>query len=68
MLTEVKYPWMVLMKDPIVKFHKNPSRKCQFSLSDGIDDILIGQMLTTHYFTHYVVNPMVTKLWDKITD
>jgi len=53
---------MVLMKDPIVKFHKNPSRKCQFSLSDGIDDILIGQMLTTHYFTHYVVNPMVTKL------
>nr|URH16919.1 cytochrome b [Nasutitermes leponcei] len=30
--------------------------------------ILTGQILTTMYFMYYAVNPMVTKLWDKMTD
>ena len=30
--------------------------------------ILKGQILTTLYFIYYIVNPIITKLWDKITD
>nr|YP_009115083.1 cytochrome b [Isognathotermes ugandensis]AIZ68269.1 cytochrome b [Isognathotermes ugandensis] len=30
--------------------------------------VLTGQILTTMYFAYYVMNPMMTKLWDKMTD
>nr|WMY24141.1 cytochrome b [Nasutitermes sp.]WMY24179.1 cytochrome b [Nasutitermes sp.]WMY24194.1 cytochrome b [Nasutitermes sp.] len=30
--------------------------------------ILTGQILTTMYFTYYVMSPMTMKLWDKMTD
>nr|AQP27255.1 cytochrome b [Microcerotermes crassus] len=30
--------------------------------------ILTGQILTVTYFAYYVVSPMTTKLWDKMTD
>nr|YP_009350921.1 cytochrome b [Promirotermes pygmaeus]AQP28129.1 cytochrome b [Promirotermes pygmaeus] len=30
--------------------------------------ILTGQILTTVYFLYYMLNPMMTKLWDKLTD
>lgn len=30
--------------------------------------ILTGQILTTLYFLYYILNPIITKLWDKITD
>jgi len=30
--------------------------------------ILTGQILTTIYFAYYVISPIITKLWDKITD
>nr|WNL54184.1 cytochrome b [Microcerotermes aff. subinteger] len=30
--------------------------------------ILTGQILTTLYFAYYVVSPMMTKLWDKMTN
>nr|UPL65725.1 cytochrome b [Enoplops sibiricus] len=30
--------------------------------------ISTGQMLTTTYFLYFVINPMMFKLWDKITD
>nr|AQP29375.1 cytochrome b [Trinervitermes sp. IND2] len=30
--------------------------------------ILTGQILTVMYFTYYVLSPMTTKLWDKMTD
>nr|AQP28720.1 cytochrome b [Aparatermes sp. A TB-2017] len=30
--------------------------------------ILTGQVLTTMYFLYYMLTPMVTKVWDKMTD
>nr|AQP30364.1 cytochrome b [Nasutitermes sp. SC TB-2017] len=30
--------------------------------------ILTGQILTTIYFAYYVMSPMMTKLWDKMTE
>ena len=30
--------------------------------------VLTGQILTTLYFLYYIVNPITTKLWDKITN
>nr|AQP29260.1 cytochrome b [Prohamitermes mirabilis] len=30
--------------------------------------ILTGQILTTIYFAYYMLNPMTTKLWDKMTE
>jgi len=30
--------------------------------------ILTGQILTTIYFAYYVISPITTKLWDKITE
>jgi len=30
--------------------------------------ILTGQILTTIYFAYYVISPIITKLWDKITE
>nr|AQP27613.1 cytochrome b [Nasutitermes sp. COL2012-SAS] len=30
--------------------------------------VLTGQILTTIYFAYYVVSPMTTKLWDKMTE
>nr|YP_009351038.1 cytochrome b [Planicapritermes planiceps]AQP28426.1 cytochrome b [Planicapritermes planiceps] len=30
--------------------------------------ILTGQILTTMYFMYYVMNPMTTKMWDKMTN
>jgi ubiquinol-cytochrome c reductase cytochrome b subunit len=30
--------------------------------------VLTGQILTTLYFVYYIVNPIITNLWDKITD
>nr|URH16941.1 cytochrome b [Nasutitermes pinocchio] len=30
--------------------------------------VLMGQILTTVYFAYYAMSPMMTKLWDKMTD
>jgi len=30
--------------------------------------VLTGQILTTIYFAYYAISPIITKLWDKITD
>nr|YP_009350193.1 cytochrome b [Agnathotermes crassinasus]AQP26536.1 cytochrome b [Agnathotermes crassinasus] len=30
--------------------------------------VMTGQILTTMYFMYYMLNPMVTKLWDKLTN
>jgi hypothetical protein len=28
----------------------------------------VGQMLTIYYFSFYLINPILFKLWDKLTD
>nr|WGU15876.1 cytochrome b [Clephydroneura sp.] len=30
--------------------------------------IIVGQILTTVYFTYYIINPMITKTWDNILE
>ena len=30
--------------------------------------IFIGQLLTVTYFIYYIINPLILKLWDKLTD